>query len=133
MTLDKTIVTKEDQADFAKSLANVIDPKRTGVKASIVSVVFAPEPDATVYYNEKHRLCGPPGAYLDRHPQNTPNEWTLCCPGCGEAGGPRQGATWTATSGSFDDVTTLTLSPSIHCTGCCGWHGYLRNGIFESC
>src|SRR6185436_16809538 len=109
-------------AGLREGLIVDIDPKRTGVKASLIPVVFGPEPNATVWYSDKNRLCGPPGAYLDRHPQNTPDEWTLCCPGCGEAGGPREGAKWTATSGSFEDVTTLTLSPSIHCAGCCGWH-----------
>lgn len=104
-----------------------IDPKRTGVKASMIPVTFPP-----CYYSDKNRLCGPPGAYLSRD-DTGPNNWVLCCPGCGEAGGPREGAKWQCTQGSFADVTTLTLSPSILCGGCCGWHGYLKAGTFESC
>lgn len=66
----------------------------------------------------------------------------FACPGCGRTGAIRaahpkpdngNGATWDITGGSLDDVTTLTLNPSINCVGCCGWHGYLRNGVFESC
>lgn len=26
-----------------------------------------------------------------------------------------------------------TLSPSINCSGGCGWHGHLRKGVFEEC
>ncbi len=103
------------------------DPKRTGVKASLIPVEFPP-----VYFDEQNRMCGPPGAFLARSPANSPDHWILCCPGCGEAGSPKDGAKWTATQGNFDDVTTLTLSPSV-AMGCCGWHGYLRNGVFESC
>lgn len=25
----------------------------------------------------------------------------------------------------------VTLSPSINCVGCCGWHGYLKHGEFK--
>ncbi len=62
------------------------------------------------------------------------------CPGCGQFGSvraasikPAEGPSWKIETGSLDDPTTLTLSPSINCVGCCGWHGYLRNGVFESC
>ena len=75
---------------------------------------------------------GPYGAFVKRQGTGLPNNWVLCCPGCGAMGSPRREAAWTAPSGSFDDVTTLTLNPSI-AKECCGWHGYLRNGIFESC
>ena len=30
------------------------------------------------------------------------------------------------------DPKKPTLKPSVHSVGCCGWHGYLRNGIWES-
>lgn len=103
------------------------DPKRTGVKASLIPVEFPP-----VYYDERNRMCGPPGAFLDRDPPNSADRWILCCPGCGEAGSPRDGQHWQCVQGSFDDVTTLTLSPSI-AKSCCGWHGYLKNGVFENC
>jgi len=35
---------------------------------------------------------------------------------------------WLRTGDTFE---TLTLSPSIHCVG--HWHGWLRNGVLESC
>lgn len=66
----------------------------------------------------------------------------LCftCPGCGDFGSIRcthpkdvGGKSWDITGGSLSDPTTLTLSPSIHCKGCCGWHGHLKAGVFESC
>lgn len=102
-----------------------IDPKRTGVKATMIAFTEPP-----MYY-ENDRLHGPLGAFLDRVGTD-PNNWILCCPGCGQAGSPRDGAHWTAEQGSFADVSTLTLSPSI-AKSCCGWHGYLKNGVFESC
>lgn len=70
------------------------------------------------------------------------NLFMFACPGCGvtgsiRAGHPKpdnsNGATWDVTGGSLDDPTTLTLSPSINCVGCCGWHGWLKGGVFESC
>lgn len=103
----------------------VVDPKRTGVKASMIPWN---EPPIELIDGE---WTGPPGAFVDRSGTD-PSNWLLSCPGCGRMGSPRTGATWTATSGSFDDVTTLTLSPSI-AKSCCGWHGYLRAGVFESC
>lgn len=43
--------------------------------------------------------------------------------------------TWTIQSGSFDDLATLTLSPSIgikpqDAQGRYHWHGFLENGVF---
>lgn len=35
---------------------------------------------------------------------------------------------WQRTGDTFE---TMTLSPSIHCVG--HWHGWLRNGVLESC
>lgn len=78
------------------------------------------------------RWYGPRGAFIERNPPNSGDSWILCCPKCGQMGSPREGQKWTVTGGSFDDVTTLTLSPSI-AKSCCGWHGYLRNGVFEEC
>ena len=54
------------------------------------------------------------------------------CPDCGQVGSPRDGQHWQIVGGSFADVTALTLSPSI-AKNCCGWHGCLRNGVFEIC
>lgn len=81
-----------------------------------------------------------PGQAMRLYPDD--NLLQFACPGCGRCGAipaahPKppngNGATWDLVGGTLDDVTTLTLSPSIHCVGCCGWHGYLRNGVFESC
>lgn len=62
------------------------------------------------------------------------------CPGCGLWGGvnaghpkPAQGPSWDIVSGTLDDPEHLTLSPSIHCIGCCGWHGHLKDGTFVPC
>lgn len=68
-----------------------------------------------------------------------PNRLMFTCPGCGQWGGvqafpsPKKPEGWEIVSGTLDDPTTLTLSPSIHCISCCGWHGYLRGGVFTSC
>jgi hypothetical protein len=71
---------------------------------------------------------------------NAKGHLLFACPGCGRFGGiscgnpkPTQSPSWNIEQGTLDDVTSLTLSPSINCVGCCGWHGYLRNGVFESC
>lgn len=101
------------------------NPKRTGVKASMISWT---EPPLELIDDKWH---GPFGAFIDRVGTDASN-WLLACPGCGELGSPKTGAKWTIKSGSFADVSTLTLNPSI-AKGCCGWHGYLHNGVFESC
>jgi hypothetical protein len=100
-----------------------INLKATGIPATRIPFTEPP-----MHYDERDRLCGPPGAFLDSSVIG-PNTWILCCPSCGEAGSPREGAKWRATAGSFDDVTTLTLEPSI-AKSCCGWHGYLEKGFF---
>jgi hypothetical protein len=58
------------------------------------------------------------------------------CPGCGAASGmhvrdegvphPPTGASWII-SGLQDKAT---LDPSVNCVGCCGWHGFLKNGEY---
>ncbi len=48
-------------------------------------------------------------------------------------GGPNG---WTITAGSLDDLTTLSLTPSIKVSGRGGvecWHGYLTNGEMRPC
>mgnify|MGYP007089154836 CR=1 FL=1 len=59
------------------------------------------------------------------------------CPGCGRFGAIQAGSpkpadrpSWLIEQGTLDDPASLTLSPSINCVGCCGWHGYLRKGVF---
>ena len=46
----------------------------------------------------------------------------------GGAGVDGMGPRWQRTGDTFE---TLTLSPSIHLVG--HWHGWLRNGVLESC
>jgi hypothetical protein len=76
------------------------------------------------------RWHGPPGAFIEMDPPNSGTSWRLCCPSCGELGSPRDGQTWQVLGGSWADVATLTLTPSI-LKNCCGWHGYLVNGVFR--
>lgn len=106
--------------------------------------VFAfEERDIFGEYTEDHRYID--GMY--QVPGRTEARWedtlTFACPGCGkvgsirctrpkDAGGQRS---WEIVAGSLllDELPRLTLAPSIHCVGCCGWHGYLRNGVYETC
>ncbi len=104
-----------------------IDPKRTGVKAQSIDWT---EPPLEVFDD---KWFGPPGAMIRRQFTTAPPDgigYLIFCPGCGQAGSARDGAKWSVTSGSLDDVTTLTLAPSI-AKSCCGWHGYLTNGVFQ--
>ncbi len=67
---------------------------------------------------------------------SAPDFLLLACPGCGHVSGMRVGSVKPAQSPSWEmhgGSPLLTLSPSINCTGCCGWHGYLKAGVFESC
>lgn len=63
------------------------------------------------------------------------------CAGCGSRswlaiGTDNPHPRWSVTAGDAAKLDTVTLSPSIlHAAdrGGCGWHGYLRNGVFEPC
>lgn len=98
-----------------------IDPKRTGVKAKLIDEFhFHAEPGDCQYDPETKRL-------------------SFACPGCGAWGGiscghpkPAESPSWDIVSGAPEDPATLTLSPSIDCRGCCGWHGHLKAGVFVS-
>lgn len=101
-----------------------VDPKRTGLK--VASTVFA---DIDVGDTAEPGLIE---AKFDA------GYIILSCPGCGHVSGmrvgnpkPEQTPSWRIAAG--DTAETLTLEPSINCIGCCGWHGYLRDGVFESC
>ena len=78
------------------------------------------------------RWYGPPGYMILLKAKDGHQEFLIACPGCGELGGPRDGQRWEPTQGDWSDVTTLSLSPSI-LKNCCGWHGYLRDGVFVPC
>lgn len=66
--------------------------------------------------------------------------YRYCCAGCGEQSflniKDSSGRGWSVTSSDATDIETLSLTPSIHHTAKlvegCGWHGWLRNGTFES-
>jgi hypothetical protein len=104
-----------------------VDPKRTGVKASRIEWTEPP------MFLDGHLWYGPIGAMIHREGADDFGVgFLICCPGCGQLGGARQGHKWTVSGGSATDVTTLSLTPSIQ-KHCCGWHGYLRHGVFESC
>lgn len=100
------------------------DPKRTNVKAK--SVIF--DDDDVGRYAE-------PGSI-----ETQQTRILLACPGCGHVSGmsvgdpkPQQSPSWLVGGTGLEDVTGLTLHPSINCTGCCGWHGWLTDGVFVSC
>lgn len=101
-----------------------VDPRRT-CKATPFDWPAADYPDA-----------GEPGQACQLHERLL----QFACPGCGRFGAIRCGSpkpgespSWVIAAGSLADPTTLTLTPSINCVGCCGWHGYLTAGEFKSC
>lgn len=60
----------------------------------------------------------------------------LKCPGCGEESGmhcrlpgtphpPPPQQSW-----ELSGLPDPTMNPSINCVGCCGWHGWLKNGEY---
>lgn len=58
------------------------------------------------------------------------------CPGCGRFGSIPVGRTKPPIGPSWEmsgEGLALTLKPSINCVGCCGWHGFLTDGVFVSC
>ena len=73
--------------------------------------------------------------------------YMICCPQCREVhrwttanncaskqpGGSCShsglGSCWTWTGEA--EQNTLTASPSLHASGACGWHGWLRNGVLS--
>jgi hypothetical protein len=95
-----------------------MEPTGFGVKATRIDWS---EP---TMYIKNDRWHGPPGALL-----RYDSGFLMCCPKCCELGSPKDGAKWTTVEGSFEDVSNLTLSPSI-AKSCCGWHGYLVKGTF---
>lgn len=104
-----------------------------------------PDPRRTVAAVRVATLWHPDGGYVD---SAGPGEYTLnervdgllmlACPGCGRVSGMsvgnpkpdnRNGATWLL----FGDPDRLTLNPSVNCVGCCGWHGWVTDGVFRPC
>lgn len=100
-----------------------VDKERTGVKAIPVE-----------FNDEEIAGYGIPGSVEFKG-----DYLILACPGCGHVSGmlvgnpkPKAKPSWHLVCGSPQELTTATLSPSINCVGCCGWHGWLKNGVFES-
>ena len=86
-----------------------------------------------------HGEPGSAGMFLKYH-DSTGDHLMFACPGCGQFSPIRVGVdkpsdapSWCVTTGRVDDVKSLSLVPSIHSKYCCGWHGYLTDGIFRSC
>jgi len=109
-------------------VSTILDPRRT------VKAVQVPNDDQRLQPGESEITEPGLARRLDS------DHLLFSCPGCGRpgairAGNPKSGdpPSWDVTGGSLDDVTMLTLAPSIHCVGCCGWHGFLQNGVFKSC
>lgn len=104
----------------------VVDPKRTGVKA------IGGEWTEPPLFLVEGRWYGPRGYMVRRNDEKGFAGFLIACPGCGQVGSARDGAKWSVAGGNIDDVSTLTLRPSI-LKHCCGWHGYLTKGVFDSC
>lgn len=62
-----------------------------------------------------------------------PDFWLVACPGCGHISAMRVGDPKPEETPSWRRIDDDTLKPSINCTGCCGWHGYLTYGNFKPC
>ena len=76
---------------------------------------------------------GEPGCMMALNPSG----FLMACPGCAmQLHLPVGGPGWSLVSGDPKRGEGLTLSPSIHHPvngNGCGWHGYLRNGVFAPC
>lgn len=107
------------------------DPKHSGVKATLQKLATPPF-ELREFGPDCDRWFGPLGAFAHLSIVDGKMQWSLCCPGCGQLGGPKAGVNWTVIKGSLEDVSTLTIRPSI-AKSCCGWHGYLTDGVFNSC
>lgn len=77
-----------------------------------------------------------PGSLEPRYVDGELGGFAYRCPGCGQNSwlpamtDQKHPYSWLCTQ-----EDPVTLSPSIHHTvkkGGCGWHGYLRDGVFES-
>ncbi len=99
-----------------------VDKKRSGLVA--VAVVFD---DSDGY---------PPSAPPGQYQVLSDRVWLLSCPGCGHLSSMRCGTPKPSPGPSWEVSGTAeapSLHPSINCIGCCGWHGYLKNGVFDAC
>lgn len=91
------------------------------------------EPVAATLCEDIDTVRGKPGAFeFYREGERFPAGLIYCCPcGCGATGAlafrPHASPSW-----EWDgNREKPTLTPSVHHVG--HWHGYLRNGVWESC
>ncbi|MBM2294691.1 hypothetical protein JQX09_22505 [Sulfitobacter pseudonitzschiae] len=88
---------------------------------------------------EDHRKTEAPGSIFVNHPNGAQlaQLWFYCPCGCGDLSmidvghkfkpdGDRPTWDWNG------EMSRPTLSPSVHNLNC-GWHGWLRDGYWESC
>lgn len=55
------------------------------------------------------------------------------CPGCGKPGWvPLKQKKQSEYDWQLVQLEPLTIHPSVNCVGCCGWHGWLKNGEWIS-
>lgn len=95
------------------------------------------EPVPAVHFSDRFTGEVPPGAFRVDQPDEDGEQafWYSCPCGCGRIAPltvgngfkPADGPSW-AWNGSFE---TPTLTPSVHHVG--HWHGWLKNGVWESC
>lgn len=75
------------------------------------------EVPGSIYYSRKGELII--GAYMT-------------CPGCGELSHISFSAEFGRVHWLFSPPENEpTLSPSVNCVGCCGWHGFLVRGVWR--
>jgi hypothetical protein len=111
--------------DFEKKEMTV-DRNRTDVK--LIPTIpdgdggIGPEPGSTAIFASNEHSC----------------ILQFRCPGCNLLHAipigfgvkpPSPPPSWLLRHGNEADITTWTLTPSIQ-THCCGWHGYIENGVF---
>ena len=89
-------------------------------------------------HREKHKDLSQPGdfSYTLNSAEETAGMCILC-PGCGnESYLQFVNTTTTVELGSKwtwdNNREQPTLTPSVYSAGCCGWHGYLKSGKWES-
>lgn len=107
------------------------------VRTAPVKAVFVPYAeffDAEMIAKVPGSLCIAPAEHQE--PGKPWTRWLYACPcGCGASGAVRvQAGQKPATSPSWEwdgNWEAPTLSPSVHHVG--HWHGWLRNGVWESC
>lgn len=101
-----------------------VDPRRTNLAA--VPHTFELDDGFLPDYAE-------PGRFELRTYGTGERYLVLACPGCGKVAGMAVGDPKPSASPSWlitGPPAAPTLHPSVNCVGCCGWHGWLKNGVF---